>query len=104
MHAVRCGYAGMVMMMMVVVDVMQLSRLSVWVSDTLVIFDSLLFFHTKVLMYTGDRDRYRIRRPSNTADWTSHLTAPASQLIVLKGPDLASLPLCHWSYLARDVI
>ena len=45
----------MVMMMVVVVDVMQLSRLSVWVSDTLVIFDSLLFFHTKVLMYTGDR-------------------------------------------------
>ena len=73
------------MVMVVVVDVMQLSRLSaiqlsVWVSDTLVIFDSLLFFHTKVLMYTGDRDRYRIRRPSNTADWTSHLTAPAIQL------------------------
>ena len=67
-------------MVMMVVDVMQLSRLSVWVSDTLVIFDSLLFFHTKVLMYTGDRDRYRIRRPSNTeADWTSHLTAPAIQ-------------------------
>ena len=102
MHAVRCGYAGMVMM--VVVDVMQLSRLSVWVSDTLVIFDSLLFFHTKVLMYTGDRDRYRIRRPSNTADWTSHLTAPASQLIVLKGPDLATLPLCHWSYLPGEVM
>ena len=59
MHAVRCGYAGM-MMVVVVVDIMQLSRLSVWVSDTLVIFDSLLFFHTKVLMYTGDRDRYRI--------------------------------------------
>ena len=91
-------------MMMVVVDIMQLSRLSVWVSDTLVIFDSLLFFHTKVLMYTGDRDRYRIRRPSNTADWSSHLTAPASQLIVLKGPDLASLPHCHWSYLAREVM
>ena len=102
MHAVRCGYAGT--MMMVVVDVMQLSRLSVWVSDTLVIFDSLLFFHTKVLMYTGDRDRYRIRRPSNTADWTSHLTAPASQLIVLKGPDLATLPLCHWSYLPGEVM
>ena len=93
MHAVRCGYAGMVMM--VVVDVMQLSRLSVGVSDTLVIFDSLLFFHTKVLMYTGDRDRYRIRRPSNTADWTSHLTAPAIQHLNLLSRRVQIWPACH---------